>query len=87
MENQKILANWSHEGTDYTVTLHLKNGLPNGLTIEAVKGDKIRRAKLPIDFGSTEWYAQVWSESKSAKHLTAAAERALALAERFGYGG
>ena len=46
--------------------------------IEAIKGAQSRRATLPIEFGSGEWYAEAWSESKPAKKLTAAAERALA---------
>ena len=87
MADHKTLATWEVEGTRYVVTLQLENNQPNGLTIESVTGEKIRRATLPIEFGSSEWYAQVWSESKSAKHLTAAAERTLGVAERFGYDG
>jgi hypothetical protein len=86
MANKRTLASWKCEGTHYSVKLHLENDQPTGMTIEAVTGDKTRRAELPIEFGSLEWYAQVWSETKSAKQLTAAAERALGLAERFGYG-
>ena len=86
MTDHRTLATWSHEGTTYTATLHLEEDRPTGLTIEAVAGDKLRAATLPIESGSLEWYAQVWSESKSSKHLTVAAERALAMADRLGYG-
>jgi hypothetical protein len=86
MADPKTLATWEDDGTSYTVTLNLDNDKPTGMTIDAVTGDKTRRATLPIDYGSLEYYANAWSEAKPVKKLTADAERALALAERLGYG-
>jgi hypothetical protein len=86
LRDHRTLARWVDDGLSYSVSVHLENGKPTGLTIEAISRDGTRCATLPIDFGSSEWYGEVWSESKPAKKLTVAAERALALAERMGYG-
>ena len=61
MIDHRTLATWDHESTSYTVTLRIEGGKPTGLIIEAIKGAQSRRATLPIDFGSGEWYAEAWN--------------------------